>query len=110
MTKNEVKWAFYPIKLNDVYAGIFTAIKPDATEYDMIAQYENMLFDDVDNGKFVLIDKKQISGLSDDCRFMTTVIDNGRPWWNDLGYANPKLEMIKKADRVYEKEMNAHMV
>lgn len=123
MTNNEIKdtmhnnenkdWTYSHVNGETQYAGIITALRPEASEgYEMYKQYKDLAFSPEDEGKFVIIDRKLIDEKRDPelyqsgyqlNRFMAVRIENGRVQWEQgASYLQTWLELTQKADSLQE--------
>lgn len=91
------KWTFQKISDNNAVAGVITATGPEATDYDMTEQFQDLEFGPEDNGKIIIIDREKIES---DCRFATVMIAEEAPVWATLALATNDQATIQKIESI----------
>lgn len=115
MEQNQ-KWAFCPVSGEKRYAGILTALRPDASEeQERRDACEGVVFGPEDEGKCVVIDRKKIAEKRepdyDMHRFQAVQIEDGRLMWEQgTGYLQTWLELTQKADELQGKYENESLM
>lgn len=104
-------WIYTHIE-NDTYAGVLTAVSAESSEEDKRKMLRELSFTSDDEGKAVIIDRKEINekhGPDYDLhRFAISTITDGRLNMLEAEcYADKNLEMIELADEVKNKIMNS---
>ena len=104
-------WIYTHIE-NNTYAGVLTAVSAEASEADKRKILRELSFTLDDEGKAVIIDRKEINekhGPDYDLhRFAISMITDGRPNMLEAEcYADKNLEMIEIADEVKNKIINS---
>ena len=93
-------WAFYPLGADKHYAGVITAVSPDADQNELATIYENLTFDKSDNGKLILVDRKL---SSDKERFMAVTVRAGKAKWKSLRHTDVYPNIEERADNLHRK-------